>query len=863
MASQPKLRVARYFILIFLLFAVGIGIAGYVYYEGQKRVVKQERHNDLQEIADLKVKQISWWLRERLGDANGIYNNSLIVNDIYRWMTTPSAAGLRKQILGWLASLKSDHDYSKVFLFDAQGLVRLSSHGDDSSVERSAQTLISDALRKGKIVFSDLYLSEDGKRVHMDLAVPFFIIREHHTRSIGGILLCIDPHEFLYPLIRSWPSSSRTAETLLVRREGNDVVFLNELRHQRNAPLTLRVPVTEKRMPAAMAARGVEGITEGVDYRGVPVISAIRAVPGSSWVLVAKIDEDEIYAPIRERFWFVVLMVGLLIAGAGAGTGFIWRNQAARFYRKQFEVESAYRTIFENSGTASIIVEEDTTMSLVNVGFETLSGYSKEDVEGKKSWAEFVAEDVIEKMHEYFFSEMRDPNPRPRNFEFRLVDRGGNVKEILASIAIIPGTSKAVVSLLDITERKRMGEALAASAERYRSYIEVTGQLGWTTNADGEVVEDIPSWRTYTGQTFDEIRGRGWSTALHPDDLEHTVQIWRKAVREKSAYEVEYRIRRHDGIYRYFLARGLPVFRENESIREWVGTCIDITERKTAEEALRRAHDELEKRVMERTVDLVKVNEELEAEIAERKAAEEALRKSEIQLRALFLRLIKAQEIERRHISMELHDQLGQDLSLMKLQTRAVQQGLREDQESLREGCEDILRSVSLVIENVRRLSRILSPVALEEYGFSAAIRGLVHSIAKTYDVRFLADITGIDTLFAKDAQIGIYRVLQEVLTNIERHARAKTISVVITKSDDTITFSVEDDGEGFDAERTGMSPRPEKGIGLSIMKERVQILGGSLDLWSEKGKGTRVTFTIPLGKGETGNETLSGDSGR
>jgi PAS domain S-box-containing protein len=169
----------------------------------------------------------------------------------------------------------------------------------------------------------------------------------------------------------------------------------------------------------------------------------------------------------------------------------------------------------------------------------------------------------------------------------------------------------AIAAFIDITDRKRTQEALHASLERYRSYIEVTGELGWTTNADGEVVEDIPSFRKFTGQTNEEVKGWGWSKALHPDDLEHTTQIWRQAVKSKSNYEVEYRLRRHDGIYRYFLARGAPVFKENGSIREWVGTCIDITERKGTEDELRKSRDELELRVRERTAELANAYKEL------------------------------------------------------------------------------------------------------------------------------------------------------------------------------------------------------------------------------------------------------------
>ncbi len=145
----------------------------------------------------------------------------------------------------------------------------------------------------------------------------------------------------------------------------------------------------------------------------------------------------------------------------------------------------------------------------------------------------------------------------------------------------------------EIVERKRAEEALHASWQRSRSYIEVTGQLGWTTNANGEVVEDLPPWREFTGRTYDEIRGWGWAEDLHPDDAEHASQVWRKAVEEKRTYEVEYRIRRHDGVYRHFMARGIPVFKEDGGVREWVGTCIDITERKQAEKELFRLNNVL------------------------------------------------------------------------------------------------------------------------------------------------------------------------------------------------------------------------------------------------------------------------------
>jgi PAS domain S-box-containing protein len=149
-------------------------------------------------------------------------------------------------------------------------------------------------------------------------------------------------------------------------------------------------------------------------------------------------------------------------------------------------------------------------------------------------------------------------------------------------------TGQCRMAAMDVTGRKEAEERLRVSEERHRSYIEVTGELGWTTNRHGEVVEDLPTWRNFTGQSVEEIRGAGWANALHPDDVEQTMNAWNNAVVTRKAYEVEYRIRRHDGMYRDFLARGVPVSNHDGSIREWVGTCIDITERKASEEILRR-----------------------------------------------------------------------------------------------------------------------------------------------------------------------------------------------------------------------------------------------------------------------------------
>jgi signal transduction histidine kinase len=267
-------------------------------------------------------------------------------------------------------------------------------------------------------------------------------------------------------------------------------------------------------------------------------------------------------------------------------------------------------------------------------------------------------------------------------------------------------------------------------------------------------------------------------------------------------------------------------------------------------EELRQHRENLAALVEKRAVELTTTNVLLTNEIAERRHAEETLKESEKRTETLASRLINAQEIERRRIAMELHDELGQALNAMKLHLRVIENGLEGDQRATREECEKLQEYLDNVIEDVRRLSLALSPTVLEDLGLTAAIQWLVSGFAKYPAAKVTADIEEIDHYVPDKHRIAIYRVLQEVLTNIRKHARAEHVSIVIRRHDDTVAFSVEDDGTGFDPNRELMKAASEKGLGLATMSERVRVAGGILELWSQEGKGTRITFSIPIGKG-------------
>lgn len=237
-------------------------------------------------------------------------------------------------------------------------------------------------------------------------------------------------------------------------------------------------------------------------------------------------------------------------------------------------------------------------------------------------------------------------------------------------------------------------------------------------------------------------------------------------------------------------------------------------------------------------------------DITARRQAEEALKASEQKLRSLTAQLLSAQEIERKRLAAELHDELGHALLTLKLRLESLAEQLHPEQVSLKNEVQKILRFISVTIGEVRRLYLDLIPGDLEDLGLTAALHSLIEDFVELQkQISWEVEVDNLDGLFPVPIQTAIYRVVQEALTNIGKHAQPTRVSLLVKKDQNRVFFTIDDNGKGFDGSKVFAQ---KKTLGLLSMEERVKILGGSFSLWSQKGRGTKISFSIPLA--EEGN---------
>jgi two-component system sensor histidine kinase DegS len=209
--------------------------------------------------------------------------------------------------------------------------------------------------------------------------------------------------------------------------------------------------------------------------------------------------------------------------------------------------------------------------------------------------------------------------------------------------------------------------------------------------------------------------------------------------------------------------------------------------------------------------------------------------------------LLTAQELERKRIASDLHDDLGQTLAYLKIRIQNLQKSLPKNRGNLHKECENTLEYTNQLIEKVRKISHGLTPIFLDDLGLTASLDSLVDEFSGYSTIKIEKQIANIDRLFSPGVEITIYRILQEIINNIWKHAETKWVKFEITILADKVIFQIEDSGRGFEFESIEALTTGSQGLGLASVNERVIMLGGHFEIQSRLNQGTKVVFGIPL----------------
>lgn len=368
-------------IIVFSAIAVFLMFNGINLYFIERDEIKSAVSKDLETTSNLKVEQIKQWKNERFGEADFLYKNITFKAHIDQLLQNPESEKLVEELSSWLYPMMENHDYYSISLFDRNGRLVLNLRsGAEKIPEEFNDTTFYDAVNKNKITFSDLTRDENGL-IYLDVAVPVFTASDKCV-----IVFRVNPDLILFPLIQTFHEPSRTSESLLVRKDGNNVLFLNELRHKKNTALQFSISLKQKTLPAAAAVLNTEGVTEGVDYRGIEVLASLHKIKGTNWFLVTKIDLDEIYEPLWQRTILIIAFVSLLLILSGSILYSINVSQQKDFLKRKLELETeredlAQRLDYISRYANDIIWLQDDKGYFIDVNEKAIStyGYPREE----------------------------------------------------------------------------------------------------------------------------------------------------------------------------------------------------------------------------------------------------------------------------------------------------------------------------------------------------------------------------------------------------------------------------------------------------------------------------------------------------
>jgi PAS domain S-box-containing protein len=458
----------------------------------------------------------------------------------------------------------------------------------DTLIGNHLKPLLGDIIRNRNIILTDLHVANLVSFVHLDLVIPLIDRSRNDTTVLGLLALRVDPREILYPLLQSWPTPSKSAETLLFRKEGDEIVYLNELRHVRNSELKLKRPVASKELPAAMALRGITGTIDGIDYRNVHVVAAMNKIPGTSWYMVAKMDRDEILSELTSRAKMIAIILILIIVTSGSFLGFIIRNQRVEFYREKYETElerlaliKHFDYILKYANDLILLIDNELVIVEANDRALEYYQYTRDEFIGMKVEKLRAPESLSQLPGQ--LNEIEEKMSSTYETVHRRKDKTTFPVELSSRVVMIEGLKYYQTIGRDITERKRVEKTLIESEQRFRKIFEESPFSILMTGKDFGILRANFSFCKLVGYSEEELNLYTFRNFTHPDNIpKDEVSLMMLIAGEIPLYQTEKRYIRKDGEI-IWGSTTVSIIRNNkEEVQFFLVMIEDITSRKKA-----------------------------------------------------------------------------------------------------------------------------------------------------------------------------------------------------------------------------------------------------------------------------------------
>ena len=828
-------------------------MAGYAAWLSQKDVVRAQADQALRAVAKLKADEVYDWLDERTKDAQTLAGDPLLATAAAQIDAGTASAVTRAQTQRRIHSVQTAYAYSSVLLLSPEGVLLAAAPAAGEPVTARYRAIARRAVAGGEVQVSDLFLDGDG-RPALYIAAPLARVPASLGHP-GAAVMHVDPTSYLFPFIQDWPLPNSSGETLLVERHGDGVLYLNDLRFRDDTALRLTVPVDRPELPAARAVLlGRAGTVAGTDYRGVPVYAAFRPVKGTHWVVVAKLDRQEVLGSLTVRALITAGLAVLLVGLAGAVTLLLWRSRELRAADELAASREQFVSLFESLSEGVMLAElvrdpsgepADYRILDVNPGYCHITGRAADDVRG--ALAGDVSGSRPPAQLQVFAEAVR--GAQPAHIELHAATLG---RDLQAEVVPQGGDSFAAV-FTDVTERRKAEADLRASEESYRTLIENLSAGIVVHAADTRILLWNRSAETLLRMSGDQLAGR---TAVDP--AWHFVDAAGRTMASEE-YPVARVLTTGEPLTglvvgavtddaaepMWAICNGYPVLDQQGHTAQVVISFVDITELERAREEIQALNVQLEQRVRDRTAELDASNQELEA----------FAYSVSHDLRAPLRHIAGFSELLAARLEGKLDDKT---LHYLDTISRAVQ-------------------DMGVLIDDLLQFSRTgRVDLQLQEVDMASLV-GQVRAqltdetVGRDIDWRVAAlpVVTGDRTL--------LRQVWANLLGNAVKYTRERerpTIEVghAVAAGGDGVAedvFFVRDDGVGFDMQYAhklfgvfqrlhGGTEFEGTGIGLANVKRIVTRLGGHV--WAEGtlGEGATFWFSLPRRKGTDLDEPVS-----